>query len=118
MQYQWTTIATTPSGKGWKAYAEGTTDYHFINWRGCNARWLCLPGQPMRGFKTPEEAEAWLLANFPDESDVERWAAGAGDDTHLNEREWYGDYAGALPTDGSGNYMSGRKPRAQFRWPK
>jgi len=62
-------IAKTPKG-GWKAYFWGQADGHISDWRGCNFRYAPLDNQPLRGFKTREEAIALALSQFQTEDQV------------------------------------------------
>ncbi len=48
-----------PSGK-FKVLIWGAADGHIMDWRGTNYRLTPVTGQPVRGFKTIDEAKALL----------------------------------------------------------
>jgi hypothetical protein len=62
-------IGNLPSG-GFKAFYWGQADGHIMDWRGCNFRYAPLDKQPLRGFKTKEEAEAFARSQFQNDQQV------------------------------------------------
>ena len=58
MQVIETEVAKMPNG-GHKVIIWGQHDDHYMDWRGCNYRYIVVKGQPRSGFATSEAAEDW-----------------------------------------------------------
>lgn len=84
MNYIGAFVRQLPSG-GFKAYLWGQPDMHIMDWNGCNYRRTTIPNQPLFGFKTPEEATAFVLLKYKTEQDLREYACKAGDGTFLTD---------------------------------
>lgn len=70
--YEGCAIENLLSG-GFKGIIYGAPKYHMMSWAGENIHKLTIPGQPLRGYSTPEEALAFVVDKFKSEKNAELW---------------------------------------------